>query len=1162
MSWLSTRLLLPLLVAIVVAAGGCEVDTAPDSLRRTPQGDGPTVKFDLVHRPLPEIPLPNDVATFADPTSRTGRRVNVSLVAPTHMERVAREAFSTMEGWGVTSPITVSFERGAGADPREAALDLDDLASRMQGDEHDLSNDPLYLVNLRTGVPVFLDVGSGAYPLTVRDPFRYFPNDPKAKENNLTFETTEEGAGLPQQAYRPDLDRDFDGVLDHPNTLGSRGLGDRGIPGVDDVMSWYERETDTLVLRPLLPLEEKTEYAVVLTDRLRGSDRRTVRSPFEAIHHPAQRAGIGRLQDVLRDKGRSSAFGDLAGTGLEHVAFAWTFTTQPTHEDMRLLRDGLYGKGPFARFAKEFPADLVARQVAGIAPYGEEQPPGWQTTPGSKCGERAKTPYIVRTGDPDIKESFRLFFENLFGLSAGELAALQSSFEYIDHVVVGTFRSPFLLGDPKGTDPDSRFHLDFQTGRGDVRADDVGWLLVVPKSKTKRLTPFPVAFWGHGVTGNSTEPLFYAGDYARQGIALFAYNNPEHGLVLDARDADLASAVLVQNCLTPFLGAFSPGRARDVNGDGLPDSGAFWWTSHIFHTRDNVRQGILDGMQALRALRTFDGHVGAQDYDQNGTLDVDGDFDLDGIPDVGGPNVPYFAAGESLGGIMSGIQGGIEPYMIAAAPMSGGGALAMDVAMRSYGVVESVTSQMMGPVIVALPAAERPETKDTHAMASRCALGDRSVRIVVNDAVDNHELEIACLTPGELGPSFTVVVSNVTSGEARCARTEADGRFRVPVPTSTGDRLDIQLYAAPDVVDSYATCAARPDATAGRRIATWEQPATMPLAVADDEKTRCDDSGSPEGAKGCQQFRDVFYPVGSPLVAPNEGLGLRRQSPALRRFRDLGQAAFDPADPAVFAPYYMLKPLLDENGVAVPPHALLNINTVGDNFVQVAAGLTFARAAGVLPFLPPSAAARYPEHADYVTPADLYEQLGRRTPMQVLVDNGVAEGIARLGRTHAGPACTVNYARDPALCKSPPALAPAVCENALYDADWVSEGRMPYDQPHAETPLRLARIAGARVTDPSSLAAAWEPRLRGAPFTQDGTAWSARERVVALLNHYLVPEGKHTWDVPDACRAWDFAVYGNALTARFFATEGRDVYYLSHPQTHGCLADGSCEFLR
>src|SRR6478672_3618833 len=88
------------LFAVTALSGACGVDTAPDGLRATPPGDGPLVKFDVAHRPLPEVPLPNDLATFADPTSRTGRRINVSLVAPTNMEKIARDGLDELEGWG------------------------------------------------------------------------------------------------------------------------------------------------------------------------------------------------------------------------------------------------------------------------------------------------------------------------------------------------------------------------------------------------------------------------------------------------------------------------------------------------------------------------------------------------------------------------------------------------------------------------------------------------------------------------------------------------------------------------------------------------------------------------------------------------------------------------------------------------------------------------------------------------------------------------------------------------------------------------------------------------------------------------------------------------------------------------------------------------------
>src|SRR5438874_12081244 len=93
---------------VFLALVACSMDSIPSGLRPTPAGPGAMVIFDTVARPLPNIPLPNDVATFADPTSRTGRRINASIVAPTAMERTARQGFDDIEGWGTYAPITVS----------------------------------------------------------------------------------------------------------------------------------------------------------------------------------------------------------------------------------------------------------------------------------------------------------------------------------------------------------------------------------------------------------------------------------------------------------------------------------------------------------------------------------------------------------------------------------------------------------------------------------------------------------------------------------------------------------------------------------------------------------------------------------------------------------------------------------------------------------------------------------------------------------------------------------------------------------------------------------------------------------------------------------------------------------------------------------------------
>ncbi|MEO8875408.1 MAG: hypothetical protein ABI461_07470, partial [Polyangiaceae bacterium] len=728
------------------------------------------------------------------------------------------------------------------------------------------------------------------------------------------------------------------------------------------------------------------------------------------------------------------------------------------------------------------------------------------------------------------------------------VAALDNAVQNIDHLVIGSYKAPFLMGDPASTDIETRFHLDWKTGAGDVRQDDVHFWLIVPKAKPGMKQPFPITFWGHGAGGSDTEAMLYGGDFARQGIATIGIDMPEHGIYLDTGSQALASAELTPQCLAPWVDAIATGREHDLNGDGTLDSAFFWWTAHIAHTRDVVRQGTLDQMQGVRIMRAFGTMAGTQDFDGDGKPELLGDFDADGVADVAG-TAPIYSAGESLGGIMAEILGGSEPYIQAIAPMSGGGGLT-DVAYRSYGITDAVDLQQISPIVFAVPASDRAPDKDG-TLNSRCTGDQRSVRELIDEGYNTIEVELACLSSGELPPNQTVLVTNVASKEVRCGRTSADGRFRIPIPSTAGDRLDVQVYTGTDLVKSYKTCELTSDANdhIGRRIQTFEQNQIDFAPVVGDATCTTD--------KGCVQFDGRFYEVGSPLLALQDGLGLSRQTPDLRRLRDLAQSGLSGADPIDYAPFYMLKPLRDENEAASAPHALLSIQTVGDGFVPLATGHAFSRAAGALPFLTPDFVTKFPEYADYATPTSLLTTYGK-TPNDVMIDSGETEGAPRLMRTSAGPNCGVNYAVNTTECTTMPAVDPAVCAQTLYDVDWINEGKNFLDAPHPALPLRLARLAGLRVTDASSLEAAWAPRAAGIPFTPDATGWDASQKVVATLNMYIGPTGNHTWDTGDQCRAFDYATYGNGMIARFFATGGKDLYYLSHPTTHTCLVDVSC----
>jgi hypothetical protein len=846
----------------------------PEGLRATPAGDGPLVKIDWDAVPLPDIPYPNDLATATDPTSPTGLRLNVPIAARTEMEKHAREKLNLLSGFGIYSPIAVAFE---------APLDLDNIAARHRDDiklgDAQFEDDAFFLIDLSPSSPDFgkaiaLDVGHGRYPMDVPDTARYFPNDSRNTSPSLVFDTVEEdldGDGVLDWGE----DTDNDGVLDHPNIY-----PDGGDPR-DDLLTWYEKQTNTLLFRPVRPLREKTTYAVVLTERLVGEDGNPVRSPWKYVSHLRQTEALAPLADALPSLGLT----------LEDVAFAWTYTTGDVTGDLVAARQGLLGNGSLAGLHAAFPAGVnEAVQVHEIDGLDETRLPA----------ERL----ISTLGNLGL----------FSGAAADVLTANYSTFA--DVIVGGSFTTPNFMGEPgqltgafpQVEDADDYWQIDAFNGTYAARAERVVFTCVLPKGVPQ---PAPVVAFGHGYGSSRFDFLGFSWAFARMGMAACAFDYPGHGPTVDADEEELIETVLSATGLLPFYEHLKDARYRDLDNDGVPDSGGDQWTADAFHTRDMVRQAAIDHAQFLDSVTACG--TGTMTL-PDGSTTVSCDWDGDGTPDIGG-GAKLYQIGGSLGGINTAVAAAIVDEVEAWAPVVPGGGL-LDVAFRTEigGAVEAMHGRLLSPLFFGYPN------------------GDGSLRIVqmVNSVTDMVEIPVATV------PSFPaggrVVLENLINGEVHEGLIPTDGTFRIAIPADAASAFEKRALAGiPEAGPEAGTTYWIADPlTAGDAL-------SISLYTADGTLVHTVDTWEADTL-----FQGVTYPAGSPLVAAAEGLGHTRASPELRRIGFVFSAILEPGDPIAYG-----RQLTDEPFNGVPRNIVL-MPTPGDSIVSVNTGIALARSAGWL----------------------------------------------------------------------------------------------------------------------------------------------------------------------------------------------------------------------
>ncbi len=761
------RRLIPVLCTVLFACVGPE----PSGLLPTAAGGGPMVRWDPTAKPLPEIPFPNNSATRLDPDSPTGRRLDVSTEASTLAETKVRIAANKLDGFGTFSPLWVSFDQ-------EIFIEAYEAHHRFN---HDLADDLVYLVDVDRNSPDFgkaipLDAGQGNMPLGIKWPWQYWDFDPHADSPNLLFETHEEDLDGDNE-LDPYEDIDFDGVLDHPDTWDG---GNPGPDAIDPLVPFWERETNTLILYPVVPMREATTYAVVLTSRLKGVkyvedeqgkivrvEGEPVRSPFPYVNALDQTEALRPLEEIL---GPSNTL----GLDLEDVSFAWTFTTQTITSDLTAIRRGLYGDGPLGWLKEYAPVDLEPKPA---------QDPDDDGTPPDRL-------YML---PGDVMAPLVTILGPVLTYPDEVVRALVDDTAAVDHYVMGTFTTPWFLEDTSGNatplypgDEDETFDVDPVKGKAKVGRQKATFICAVPKETAQHRQPFPVMLYGHGFSGAPFEVFGFSGRLAKYGWALCGMDAPGHGLALPADDAtdwnSLVGSLLGGLYLKTFYEGFAGGRIRDLDNDGVKssfDNGGDFWSYDITHTRDIVRQAVVDQMQLVRVLRSLGGADGpnwAADSNNDKTAnDLMGDWDGNGVPDLGtaaNPDIPVW--GQSMGAFIAQIQSAVDPAVSASTPVSGGGGL-ISAGLRTInpGVPEGVWMPMMGPFVVFTPMGDGTVEvawliNHLHREYPRPATGkDRLVG-------RPHYYPFARVT--DILPGDTVVVRNLKNGEVRKG-------FRMPIPS-------------------------------------------------------------------------------------------------------------------------------------------------------------------------------------------------------------------------------------------------------------------------------------------------------------------------------------------------------------------------------------------
>ena len=657
----------------------------------------PAIVFDSQAKPYPRTPFPHSYFTQAGEKTVTGLKISYPKEAVTQFEKGMRENINELDGFGLFSPIVIPF-----SGPIKLST---------------INNNSIFLFSLaeKQVSRVLFDFESGVYPIHTGKPNSFFENDPLGGADNFLFKS-----------------------------------GNR--------KDFYDDETNTIILRPLEPLKPETQYAVIVGRNLKGENG----------------------DDVLPPQGLNAASGDILerlGVDKNMVVYMWTFTTQSLWPLYHRVSQGFQGEGEYAFLKKEYKPEFYEISNLEIFPYFNN--------------------YVLQ---PVLLQSlFNLIFPLVEKFKDYRLSEWLS-FSNIDYLVFGSFLSPEL-----NANPDRHFKEYSILERQHFKKGQVTFMIAIPKPTAENnyaKAPYPLAIYGHGNKRSRIDGIGIANVLARKGIATITIDASGHGpdhllaslptylksiLKQAKRENNRDLQKQIKTTLLQIADLFSigtaganvesfdfidwlfsrgllrvltgEGRAQDIDGDGVVDSGEDFFTANLFQTRDVVRQTVIDYMQLVRVLES-----GLSNAKNPRT----GDFNQDGTVDI---KLPVMYVGQSMGGIVGSLVSSVIPQIQTLVLNVAGGGL-FDIAMRSQShfVTRRTLHQICGPALVG-------------------KVRDGKTYFVIN----NDDPLSQAFYDMKLSSRNRIVVTNTNNGMSYEARVNKEGGFFAPIPSDVGDTLLIHV---------------------------------------------------------------------------------------------------------------------------------------------------------------------------------------------------------------------------------------------------------------------------------------------------------------------------------------------------------------------------------